>query len=200
MQYTGRENDGTGLYFYRARYYSPTLHRFVSEDPIGFLGEGSNVYAYVRNQPLIYRDPTGLFFDTVLDLGFIAYDVYQLAISGRKDLETNLAALSLDIAGAITPGLTGLGMTVRAGKGTAVDALIQTTVNAGKRFAAEQDALIQMAKKAKNTGGVTPQDAMAFKDLAREANLPFRGPERHADRPFTDFHIHVGPVNHIPVK
>ena len=31
-QYTGRENDGTGLYYYRARYYSPKLQRFISED------------------------------------------------------------------------------------------------------------------------------------------------------------------------
>jgi RHS repeat-associated protein len=34
FQYTGRENDGTGLYYYRARYYSPELQRFISEDPI----------------------------------------------------------------------------------------------------------------------------------------------------------------------
>src|SRR5207245_3992815 len=30
--YTGRELDSTGLYFYRARYYSPALQRFISED------------------------------------------------------------------------------------------------------------------------------------------------------------------------
>ena len=35
FQYTGRENDATGLYYYRARYYSPTLRRFISEDPLG---------------------------------------------------------------------------------------------------------------------------------------------------------------------
>lgn len=59
LQYTGRENDGTGLYFYRARYYSPSLQRFISEDPIGFLG-GINLYAYVENAPLNYVDPLGL--------------------------------------------------------------------------------------------------------------------------------------------
>jgi RHS repeat-associated protein len=34
FKYTGREDDGTGLYYYRARYYHPALQRFVSEDPI----------------------------------------------------------------------------------------------------------------------------------------------------------------------
>src|SRR4029450_1195653 len=38
FQYTGRENDATGLYNYRARYYSPTLRRFISEDPLDFGG------------------------------------------------------------------------------------------------------------------------------------------------------------------
>jgi len=58
-QYTGRENDGTGLYFYRGRYYSPTLQRFVSEDPIGMDG-GFNLYAYVGNDPNNFDDPFGL--------------------------------------------------------------------------------------------------------------------------------------------
>ena len=56
---TGRENDGTGLMFYRARYYSPTLQRFISEDPAGFYG-GLNFYRYVRNNPVRYRDSLGL--------------------------------------------------------------------------------------------------------------------------------------------
>jgi len=46
-QFTGRENDSTGLYFYRARYYSPTFQRFTSQDPSGFVRGGPNVYAYV---------------------------------------------------------------------------------------------------------------------------------------------------------
>ena len=59
-KYTGREDDGTGLYYYRARYYSPRLQRFVSEDPIGFLGGDANLYAYVKNSPLVFIDPYGL--------------------------------------------------------------------------------------------------------------------------------------------
>jgi len=58
-QYTGRENDGTGLYYYRARYYSPSLKRFISEDPMG-LDAGLNEYVYADGDPLDELDPLGL--------------------------------------------------------------------------------------------------------------------------------------------
>jgi RHS repeat-associated protein len=57
-QYTARENDGTGVYFYRGRYYNPTFQRFISEDPIGIAG-GVNLYAYTGNNPISFRDPFG---------------------------------------------------------------------------------------------------------------------------------------------
>lgn len=60
FQFTGRENDGTGLFHYRARYYHPTLQRFISEDPIGFAGGDLNLYAYVMNDPMNSIDPTGM--------------------------------------------------------------------------------------------------------------------------------------------
>ncbi len=59
FQYTGRENDGTGLYYYRARYYSPELQRFISEDPIRLKG-GINFFAYAENNPMKYVDALGL--------------------------------------------------------------------------------------------------------------------------------------------
>jgi RHS repeat-associated protein len=58
-QFTARENDGTGLYYYRARYYDSNKARFISEDPIGFKA-GVNFYAYVENDPVNAIDPTGL--------------------------------------------------------------------------------------------------------------------------------------------
>ena len=59
FQYTGRESDSeTGLYYYRARYYDTAIGRFTSMDPIGFKG-GDNYYAFVRNNPLLLRDPKG---------------------------------------------------------------------------------------------------------------------------------------------
>jgi RHS repeat-associated protein len=60
-QYTGRENDGTGLYYYRARYYHPMLQRFLSEDPLACeQKKGQNLYAYVNNNPMKFTDPSGL--------------------------------------------------------------------------------------------------------------------------------------------
>jgi RHS repeat-associated protein len=58
LQYTGRENDGSGLYYYRARYYDPVLKRFISEDPITLAG-GLNIYAYVGGGPTGFTDPYG---------------------------------------------------------------------------------------------------------------------------------------------
>jgi len=60
FQYTGRENDGTGLYYYRARYYGPELHRFISEDPIGLSGGDVNFYSYVGNNAVDFMAPLGL--------------------------------------------------------------------------------------------------------------------------------------------
>ena len=61
-QYTGRENDGTGHYYYRARYYDPERKQFITSDPIGLEG-GLNTYAYVENNPLRWVDPLGLHHD-----------------------------------------------------------------------------------------------------------------------------------------
>jgi len=59
FRFTAREFDGSGFYFYRARYYDPQSGRFLSEDPIGF-NSGINFYRYVANNPSNLIDPSGL--------------------------------------------------------------------------------------------------------------------------------------------
>jgi RHS repeat-associated protein len=70
-KYTGREDDGAGLYYYRARHYQPGLQRFIAEDPIEFLGGEVNLYAYVRNNPVLFKDPNGQVLITALVGGVI---------------------------------------------------------------------------------------------------------------------------------
>ena len=60
FQFTGRENDGTGFYYYRARYYSTSLQRFIGADPLGLYGGDINFYAYVGNNPTTFVDLDGL--------------------------------------------------------------------------------------------------------------------------------------------
>lgn len=58
--FQGREFDAeSGLYYFRARYYDPSIGRFISEDPIGFVG-GINRYRFVENNPLNRLDPSGM--------------------------------------------------------------------------------------------------------------------------------------------
>jgi len=45
---------------YSARYYNPTTGRFLSEDPLGFAGSGTNLYAYAAWNPISNKDPLGL--------------------------------------------------------------------------------------------------------------------------------------------
>jgi RHS repeat-associated protein len=60
FKFTGRRLDPeTGLYYYRARYYSPTLGRFLQTDPIGY-GDGPNWYMYARDNSVNFIDPSGL--------------------------------------------------------------------------------------------------------------------------------------------
>jgi len=86
FQYTGRENDDTGMYYYRARYYSPAFQRFVGEDPYlhptfitcpisGLIPSMAirrlpvvdtrgaldlNMYIYGGDNPIRFKDPIGL--------------------------------------------------------------------------------------------------------------------------------------------
>jgi RHS repeat-associated protein len=60
-QFMGREADTAGLYYYRARYYSPMMAGFISEDPIGFGGGQLSFYAAFRGDPLRFTDPYGLY-------------------------------------------------------------------------------------------------------------------------------------------
>jgi RHS repeat-associated protein len=118
--FTGREYDADDLYYYRARYYAPSLQRFITQDPIELAAGDYNFYRYVMNDPVNQTDSSGMILDTIVDLGFILYDLYRLVkdnvINDCDNLGENLAALGADVGGLLVPFATGGGAAVRSAK------------------------------------------------------------------------------------
>ncbi|KYK33264.1 MAG: hypothetical protein AYK19_14050 [Theionarchaea archaeon DG-70-1] len=81
--FTGKEKDQTGLYYFGARYYDSETGRFLSRDPYTFLPDDPRIvdnsaedftkwlmnpqrfnrFSYAGNNPLKYKDPTGLWWE-----------------------------------------------------------------------------------------------------------------------------------------
>jgi RHS repeat-associated protein len=171
--FTGREDDGTGYYYYRARYYNPDQKRFISSDPLGFGGGDTNLQAYVGNNPTNFTDPSGnIPIDEAADAAFILYDLYQLAT--EPNCPDNLAALGLDLVGAATPYVTGLGAAYRAGR--AAKEVAKETARVGRWMSeAEFKAMQKTGKVQESFSGTThaasPANAEAFMKQAKPGSV-----------------------------
>jgi RHS repeat-associated protein len=108
MGFTGREDDGTGLLYYRARYYHPAMQRFVSEGPVRLAGD-PNLYGYVGNSPPNFRDPTGL--------GQLAEELGYAEGLSYGDINVNLPLPLPGAVGTIGAMISNGGVYVYAGVG-----------------------------------------------------------------------------------
>ena len=99
----------SGLYYLKSRYYSASLHRFISLDQTEYMEIGSitglNLYVYCGNDPVNMADPDGCFWDTVFDVAFITLEIYDLVNGGYKDWK-NWVALGIDVIFDVIPFCT----------------------------------------------------------------------------------------------
>ncbi len=128
-RFTGQEaDDSTGLYYYNARYMDPQLGRFVTSDPTvqhPTDPQDLNRYAYARNNPIRFTDPTGLswlskLFGAIVGiavgvvtanpvLGFAAFAATDSIVNARQQGASWGQALK---SGAISFGVAFVGGTV----------------------------------------------------------------------------------------
>ncbi len=116
IRYTGQQYDEiTEQYYLRARHYNPILGRFLQEDV--YQGDGLNLYAYCRNNPVIYWDPSGYEvtsnprFNTQQDLELRIKNTPSLKNSygewadpnmrGNTDFKVNMSNTDVEYAGLI---------------------------------------------------------------------------------------------------
>jgi RHS repeat-associated protein len=99
-------DNALGLYNYNARFYSATLGRFISVDPVGGSEsdpQGWNAYAYVRNNPLAYTDPTGMFgWSDITEAAQELWDNGTSLISGGRHAAGDAVDLGIEKAKAAT--------------------------------------------------------------------------------------------------
>ena len=111
--YAGKQKDASGLIYFGARYYDPTLGRFMGIDPVGVdpaNPHSFNRYTYANNNPYKYVDPDGrvpIFFAIPLllkavDAGVTAYDTYQAYRS--EGIEGAAKELATAAAASVIPG------------------------------------------------------------------------------------------------
>src|SRR5713101_7702984 len=108
----------TSLYHTYARYYSPGLQRFLSEDPLQFGGGDVNLFGYAGNDPVGHKDPLGLYLGPVgvvppgssitspMDHGIGGYIATGSPAGGYENVDPESG---LPVDPAITPGPEGAG-------------------------------------------------------------------------------------------
>lgn len=98
FRYRGYYYDrDTGLYYLNYRYYDPNIGRFVSPDNASYINpnnvNGLNIYAYCKNDPVNYVDPTGHFgiLAALIITGIVAGAGYALYKDYSDDKDINLS-------------------------------------------------------------------------------------------------------------
>jgi RHS repeat-associated protein len=163
-------------------------------------------YAYSLNNPLRYVDPNGH------DAGLAELLVAAVAalVAAPVEVVVAVAVVCLVAAAALVVAAIGPENVANAVVNLADDASEAVSGAAdseskssstSKGHTPDQEALVDLAKEAKNKGGVSEQDAQTLMDWAKQTDLKGSSEhvEQHPGRNFKRPHIRIGPINHIPV-
>ena len=116
LRYRGYVYDTeTGLYYLQSRYYDPEMGRFISADEYLSTGQGVlgiNMFAYCRNDPVIYLDTTGNAIETVFDIISLGASIAEVSVNPFDPWAW--VGLLGDAADVAIPFVGGLGEAVRA--------------------------------------------------------------------------------------
>jgi RHS repeat-associated protein len=111
--YTGEQTDPTRLVFLRARYYNPSIGRFLTADsvvPDPLSSRGWNRYAYVENNPINRTDPSGHCIEPISGIGCISVgalvgDIVTIAVAAYLIYDSSRdSAQNLESIPALPPG------------------------------------------------------------------------------------------------
>ena len=176
-KFTGKERDQeTGLDYFGARYYGSTIGRFTTVDPVytwqrqprrsSAVESGTRTRGTTR---IDTGDPDGRVIDTIADIGFILYDVFDIGRSifrGEGVTGSQYGALGADVLGAVVPFATGGGAALRAAVKADDAARLARNKQAGARIRgarrrtkeSEQSGVVQQLTIKTDTGVKTRLD------------------------------------------
>ncbi len=166
FRYRGYYYDSeTGFYNLNLRYYDPTICRFISADSMDVLTVETtavnckNLFSYCENNPVIARDSTGAFWDTLFDVASLVISVVDVF---RNPTNPEAWAGLVGDAVDLCPFVTGVGEAVKGGRllGKADD-FRDATKAAGNAH----DATKATAKLDDATGGSSKVLGGSFKDV-----------------------------------
>jgi RHS repeat-associated protein len=194
----GLYDSDTQFVRFDSRDYDPMVGRWTTKDYSGFRG-GMNFYAYVSNDPINRIDPQGRFAGTLPWWVYVAAGVEAPVLAGPLGFIAIASSLTLE-SDSPTWEQTAAYNEQHADEtndGTADEAAGVCEGPEQKRFTPNQEALVDLAKQGRRTG-VTPEEADQLLQWADEVGL--QGKDHVGTEHWVGGdHIHVGPVDHIPV-